>query len=447
MRAIVSILLLAIATIATTTTTNTTDDGLSPSAAQALGFERASYIDGSVTTDSFYTHLPANASFASPGSLLKTKFNSNTSAFTLPPSSSLSRIIYQSKNLNGAPVPVSAFILWPYTPRIVDDGYAVVAWAHAASGISNECAPSHIRNLWQHFLGPYELSSQGYIVVGTDYAGLGVPFDAHNNTIVHEFFASPSQANDVLYSVQAAQSAFPELSKKFVVMGHSEGGGAAWAAAQRQVKQRVTGYLGAVAVSPVTNMIEQTGGEADVLALAMSFGVEAVTPGFNTTQITTPQSQAALDQVFGVRGCDGFIDVTFSALTSFLQDNWRENQFLQGWQARVENGGQEISGPLLILQGTDDEILNFNVTVQQVENTITRFPNSEIQFTALPNIKHIPALQASQPQWMDWIADRFASKSTSGFSNTTASPARPATAQQSTLNYFVAVVTEIFETP
>lgn len=72
-----------------------------------------------------------------------------------------------------------------------------------------------------------------YVVVAADYAGLGVGKDALGKPTVHEYLASSSHAHDVFYSVQAAQTSFPELSKHFVIIGHSQGGGVAWAAAQR----------------------------------------------------------------------------------------------------------------------------------------------------------------------------------------------------------------------
>ena len=67
--------------------------------------------------------------------------------------------------------------------------------------------------------------TQGYVVVGTDYAGLGVHKDESGEPIVHESLAPPSHANDVVDAVQAAQNAFPELSQEFVVIGYSQGNG------------------------------------------------------------------------------------------------------------------------------------------------------------------------------------------------------------------------------
>lgn len=176
---------------------------------------------------------------------------------------------------------------------------------------------------------------------------LGVHQDANNKTIFHEWAAGPSQANDVFYSVQAAQAAFPDLSKEFVVIGHSQGGGAAWEVAQRQVNEPVNGYLGAIAVSPITSVLKQTGPEAPAIAAAITPSVAAFLPTFNTSDVTTPQGQAALDQMFAFGGCIAMVDAIFVPGVPLVQDGWQENVFLQEWQALVINGGREVSGPLL----------------------------------------------------------------------------------------------------
>ncbi|KAL8881370.1 MAG: hypothetical protein Q9192_007811, partial [Flavoplaca navasiana] len=166
----------------------------------------------------------------------------------------LSRILYQSENLQGSPVPASAFILWPFQPRTQPDGkYAVAAWA---AGVHENCAPSNTKTLWQHWLAPFPLALHGCVIFTPDYAGLGVGRTADGNKIIHQYMANPAQANDIVFGVQAAQQAVLKLSPNFAVLGHSQGGGAAWAVAQRQAQKPVKGYLRAVAVSPITNILE-----------------------------------------------------------------------------------------------------------------------------------------------------------------------------------------------
>ena len=57
-----------------------------------------------------------------------------------------------------------------------------------------DVTPSNHKNLWQHFLGPYQLALQCYVVVATDYAGLGVAKDPSGEPIMHEHLDSASQA-------------------------------------------------------------------------------------------------------------------------------------------------------------------------------------------------------------------------------------------------------------
>jgi len=105
-------------------------------------------------------------------------------------------------------VPVSGFILWPYAVRSDPEGYQIVAWALRTSGATANHAPSNYKNLWQHFSALYQLALQGYVVVATNYAGLGVPTDASEASIMHEYLASASQGSDVIQFDQCCKDGF-----------------------------------------------------------------------------------------------------------------------------------------------------------------------------------------------------------------------------------------------
>ncbi|MCJ1325695.1 hypothetical protein MMC10_002358 [Thelotrema lepadinum] len=421
---------------------------LSDAQAEALAYEQSNYVNGVIPGDPFYTDLPANASTAPLGSLLKSERTSNTSLYELPPTTALSRFIYQSQDSNGTIVPVSAYVLWPYAPKRNPDGYQVVAWAHGTSGFGPNCAPSHIRDLWQHFLAPYMLAAAGYVVVATDYAGLGVPTDGNNKTIVHKFLNSPSAAEDVYWSVQAARVAFPFLSKNYVVMGHSQGAGAAWASAQRQAVSPADGYLGAVAISPTTDVVDLTTAPAELVWTAMAPGIAATLPGFKTTDITTDAGESILAQLSACGGCSALADYLVGAITENpLQDNYRQNPYVKAYNALILNGGKKIGGPLFVAHGEADPLLNFNLTNAAVTATHKAFPDSQIEFLKLPNVSHVPALQGSQPTWMGWIADRFAGVPAGSFNVTGSYHARPVAALTPELNWFLSLVTDLFQAP
>lgn len=174
---------------------------------QTLQFEASEWANGPASDDPFY-RVPDGASKAVPGNMLKVEKDTDTSKYLLPPATAMTRFIYQSESLTGDLVSASAFILWPYSPKSQADGYPVVAWAHGTSGMSVNCAPSNHKTLWQHFVAPFQLAAQGYVVVEADYAGLGVHKHESGDPLVHQYLAYPNHSNDIVYAVQAAQRAF-----------------------------------------------------------------------------------------------------------------------------------------------------------------------------------------------------------------------------------------------
>ncbi|KAF2105765.1 Alpha/Beta hydrolase protein, partial [Lophiotrema nucula] len=249
-------------------------------------------------------------------------------------------------------------------------------------------------NFWQHFLAPYNLALHGYVVVATDYAGLGVSKTASGEPIVHEYVAEPSQANDVIYSVQAAQQAFPQLGKRFVVIGNSQGGGAAWSIAQRQVDKPIHDYLGGVAVAPVTRILRDAEPIRSYLALAMVSGVAAYFPEFNESDVCTPKG---LQRAALVRQLESPTSIMIALVSGVkLQDNWAVNHYIQKYQALILNGGTAIANPLLVVKSEADPVLQYSVAAAAVHDTLEKFPQSLIEFMQMPGVSHGPALTSSQ---------------------------------------------------
>lgn len=416
---------------------------LSNATINAVNFEASNRAHGSISTDSFYD-APNISSSPRPGTLLKVEKETNTSLYTIPPSLALSRFIYESMTSSGNPVPVSAYILWPYTARPYHGGLPLVAWAHGTSGVSAQCAPSNIRNLWHHFQVPYQLALQGYVVVATDYAGLGVAKYPQGNPIVHEYLTSPAQANDVVYSIQAARSAFPELSEEFVVVGSSQGGAAAWAVSQKFAVEPMAGHLGTVTLSPVTDVLSLPP-DAEILGLLVLLlvpGIEAKYPDFQRGEVLTPQGIQSLNTYLKLEGCNTVLFQLPNGL-DILRSGWQQNSDLQKYRELAAIGGKDISGPMLIIQGETDPIVNAQTTTDAVNDTVSLFPSAQIEYHILSDISHGPAMHAGQRLYMDWIAARFARVPVqSGYHSYVAKPIRPASALQPETNFFLALETE-----
>ncbi len=109
----------------------------------------------------------------------------------------------------------------------------MIAWAHPTSGVVESCAPSLMPDLSGTIWGLADMMARGYVVVATDYPGLGTPG-------IHPYLIGVSEGRAVLDSVRAARE-LPDVgaSDRFAVWGHSQGGHASlYPASSRRAMRR-----------------------------------------------------------------------------------------------------------------------------------------------------------------------------------------------------------------
>ncbi|MFE9578950.1 alpha/beta hydrolase family protein [Nocardia sp. NPDC006044] len=142
-------------------------------------------------------------------------------AATPPGSVNSSRMLYASTTANDVPTTASAAVYFP--PGVPPaGGWPVIAWAHGTVGLGDDCAysiagPGAVERDWA-YLGTW--LQQGYAIVAADYAGLGTPGE-------HPYLNGVVEAHNVVDAVKAATEQYPSLSKKWAVVGQSQGAGAA----------------------------------------------------------------------------------------------------------------------------------------------------------------------------------------------------------------------------
>lgn len=89
----------------------------------------------------------------------------------LPAGARAWRILYTTTSVTGAMTVASAIVMIaadaPAGPR------PVVAWMHGTTGVVPGCAPSLLPDPFANVPALRELLAEGWIYVGTDYAGLG----------------------------------------------------------------------------------------------------------------------------------------------------------------------------------------------------------------------------------------------------------------------------------
>ncbi|MDR1034215.1 MAG: lipase family protein [Bifidobacteriaceae bacterium] len=125
----------------------------------------------------------------------------------------------------------------------------IVAWAHGTSGVARRCAPTILGN--ELFGVPaQEVYDKGWVLVGTDYYGMGT--DEPN-----PYLAGVGEAHSMLDAVRAAKEMSElSLSGKTVVWGHSQGGGTAiWTGIEAATYAPDVDLVGVVGEAPATDSI------------------------------------------------------------------------------------------------------------------------------------------------------------------------------------------------
>ena len=175
-------------------------------------------------------------------------------------------------------MPVSAVVLVP-DGKPPARGWPVIAWAHEFRGAARQCAPSLMKNLGAGpILAMY--ANLGYAVVATDYSGLGA--DSGKPVLDMQ-----SNALDVMYSVLAARAAVKEIGPKWIALGLFEGGMAAVAESESEVRD--PNYLGSVATSGVADAQEAyqrfAQGSSNRMLLVLASTVKALDPEFQVSDM------------------------------------------------------------------------------------------------------------------------------------------------------------------
>ena len=130
-----------------------------------------------------------------------------------------------------------------------EGGWPIVVYGHATTGIQSECAPSRSPTLLGSSTVIATLVKAGYLVTVPDYQGLGL------DELYHPYLDSTTVGYNVIDSVRAARRLVADASDRWLAVGVSQGGQAAWAA-----NELAAGYggglflVGTVSLAPPTDI-------------------------------------------------------------------------------------------------------------------------------------------------------------------------------------------------
>lgn len=227
------------------------------------------------------------------------------------------RIAYISSDAMDRKTIATGLVVAPMGPAPAG-GRPIMSWAHGTTGSAQNCGPSQVLNpavplnqyfslngnSWTDYGIPSleEFIAEGYVVVATDYQGLG-------GGGRHQYSVAISNGKDAINAARAA-GAMKETgaNKKALIYGWSQGGGAT------------------IAAAGLTNYIRQTGTAFDQLEM---IGFVALAPDY----IASLAPSRNLDQA----GADKFINEGVAKFSSNVFDFTHATMYFWGTQTAFPN--------------------------------------------------------------------------------------------------------------
>jgi pimeloyl-ACP methyl ester carboxylesterase len=208
------------------------------------------------------------------------------------------RMMYRSESLEGEPIVVTGTALVP-AGEAPAAGRPVLTIAHGTSGIADECAPSkHPAATELSLMGPFV--DAGYLVVLTDYEGLGTPGR-------HPYLVGESEGRGVLDGALAARG-LPDADAgdQLSIFGYSQGSHAALWAGQLAAEWAPDYHVvGTVAGAPATELpiIFGAAGSLPIAGFLYMIiaGFAEAYPEADPGLVLTPSGEAELPRVD--KGC------------------------------------------------------------------------------------------------------------------------------------------------
>lgn len=360
------------------------------------------------------------------------------------------KIAYISSDVSGRKTIATGLLVAPVGPAPAG-GRPVMSWAHGTTGSAQNCGPSQIfepvvplnqyfsadGNSWTDYGIPAieEFINEGYVVVATDYQGLG-------GGGRHQYGVAATNGRDAINAARAASSLKETgANNKTVIYGWSQGGGATIAAAglPDYIKQGGTAadldVVGFVAMAPQDVAALSPSGKLDQAAADKYFmdaqkmfsnnifnfthasmfywGTEAAFPGIKLTDILSEEGVKAVNQVYGNKcmhvAADTFNFIYSAGFKSLLKDTptntlaWTE-AMLNGSVARVKP-----AAPVQIYFGTADTVIPpmmhkiYQEQICKLGGNVGRMqlPGEQTHFSTPPMAKQY---------YLPWIKDRISGK-------------------------------------
>jgi pimeloyl-ACP methyl ester carboxylesterase len=338
-------------------------------------------------------------------------------AAALPSAARNLLVMYHSTSEQGKDVAVTGTIAIPAGDPPAG-GWPVTTWTHGTTGIASLCAPSlDTPNGPEHqFLGMHEVVmddyvKRGYVVVATDYEGLGPPG-------LHPFLQGASEAHGALDIVRAAREIDPHIGTRYVAIGHSQGGHAdLFTAALGPTYVPELKLLGNVALAPASHIAAtlQAMMQASAPSYALGYAMYVL------ESFASNHSDIELNKILTKQALSHLPETLHSCITATVSHGYwatsiPKEQFLPAADlasvlkvaAENEPAGLKITVPTLVAQGTADDTVMPSWTDNVVRLLCSN--GAPLEYVIQHGATHETVLTSSTALMKSWVDARFAGK-------------------------------------
>lgn len=327
------------------------------------------------------------------------------------------RVMYLSRDAHDRRVAVTGTVLTPTSSWQGSGPRPLIGYAVGTQGMADRCAPS--REVVEG--GPeYEtpnlarLLGHGYSVTMTDYQGLGTPGS-------HTYLNTIAEAHAVLDSIRAARrlpSAGLSTRGPVGVMGYSQGGGAAAAAAELQPSYapglRLAGvYAGGVPANPISLMRKLDGGEAAGLEPDFLTGLKKAYPHLPVDGLLNDRGRQLAAQTADECMLETILKHALMSTSTLTRDgrsiaaHLAEPPFRKVMHS-LTLGRRMPTAPVLVLEGTQDELVPYRSAAVMARGWCRL--GASVRFEPLTAPTHVAGWSEGFVRATDWMADRLSGK-------------------------------------
>jgi dienelactone hydrolase len=312
-------------------------------------------------------------------------------------------VLYSSRTPQGAKDAISGSVSVP-KGKPPKGGWPVITWAHGTTGVADACAPSRDTQGDPAGTGESYINNDlnawlqaGYAVLRTDYEGLGTPGK-------HPYLIGTSEGRSVLDIVQAARQLDPNISKRFLISGHSQGGHAAlFAAGLASSWTPGLKLRGTVAFAPASHILDQASllpaltspSSLTALATLIADGASTQWSAINLNQILSDEVlqfyPLLQSQCLGRLGQS---DELGGIAPSHLERSGADLSALTPVLAAMNPAVRTVA-PILIPQGASDSTVFPFLTAQLRDELIGL--GDQVTYKTYPGIDHVGVVTAGEP--------------------------------------------------